>query len=249
MTNPIKKLRDFTNARVALGRSGHSIPTKAHLKFRLDHAEARDAVLLPVDFTQIEAYLTDKKLGFIHLTSKAESREVYLQRPDWGRELNEESRNRLKHIVDESTEFDVALVVEDGLSAQAIHKQIIPFLEGFLPLNEAKGYKLAPISLVEQGRVAIGDEIGSILNSKLVVVLVGERPGLTVPDSLGIYLAYSPKPGMTDESRNCISNVHNGGLSHQMAAAKLMYLIEESVSWKLSGVKLKENFSSENILS
>ena len=249
MSESLKKLKDFTTARVALGRSGHSIPSKAHLKFRLDHAEAKDAVHLPIDYSKIEEFLAKEGVDFVTLTSKAGTREVYLQRPDLGREVDTRSKEILSDIKKPDSGCDIALVIEDGLSAKAIHEQAIPFLQALLPLLSVSGTKIRPVALVHQGRVAIGDEIGKLMKAKLVAVLVGERPGLTVPNSLGVYLTYDPKPGLTDESRNCISNIHKEGLSHSLAAAKLKYLIDQSMSLKLSGVGLKENFDSGNIIS
>jgi ethanolamine ammonia-lyase small subunit len=222
-------LRNFTPARVAQGRTGHSLPTAELLRFQLDHARARDAVYQELDAAS---------LGLPHmlLRSAAHDRGEYLRRPDLGRRLSEESRGRLQN-----GEYDAVVVIADGLSAPAVHHHAAPLLGELLPILEAENWRLAPLSVVLQGRVAIGDEIGERLGAAQVVVLIGERPGLTSPDSLGIYLTWGPRRGRTDAERNCISNVRAEGVSHALAARKLHFLMREARVRKLSGVALKED--------
>ena len=230
----MKPLRDFTPARVDLGRSGHSLPTSELLDFQLAHAKARDAVRLPLDVNSLIVELKQKEIAALALASEAHDRSTYLHRPDLGRRLNSESRERLTPL---KSDYDAAFVIADGLSALAVHRHAVPMLELVLAnLNS----KIAPVTIVQQGRVAIGDEICERLGAKQAVVLIGERPGLSSPDSLGIYLTWQPRPGRTDAERNCISNIRAEGLSYQVAAHKLLFLMNESRRLKLSGVQLKE---------
>jgi ethanolamine ammonia-lyase small subunit len=227
-----KSLRDYTPARVDQGRTGHSLPTRELLDFQLAHARARDAVHLTLDVNSLLVELNQK---CIVLASAAPDRATYLHRPDLGRRLNRDSIDRLEPY---RSEYDVAFVIADGLSALAVHRNAVPLLEVILP----KLYcRVAPLTIVQQARVAIGDEIGELLGAKLSVVLIGERPGLSSPDSLGVYLTWHPRLGRTDAERNCISNIRAGGLSYELAAHKLLFLINESRRLKLSGVKLKES--------
>jgi len=215
-------LRSFTPARVALGRTGHSLPTAELLRFRLDHARARDAVYQELD---------PSSLGVPHLLlrSAAPRRATYLRRPDLGRKLSAESRI-------ERGDYDAAIVIADGLSAPAVHCYAVPLLAELTPL--LADWRLAPLTVVLQARVAIGEEIGQRLGARQVVVLIGERPGLTSPDSLGIYLTWDPRPGRTDAERNCISNVRTEGLSYSAAARTLHFLVSEARVRKLTGVGL-----------
>jgi len=230
-----KSLRDYTPARVDLGRAGHSLPTRELLNFQLAHAQARDAVQLPLDVTSLVVELNQKNISSITLSSAADDRATYLHRPDLGRQLNPDSRERLTKL---KSHYDAVFVIADGLSALAVHRHATPFLEVILPKLD---WNLAPLAIVQQGRVAIGDQIGEILGARLSVVLIGERPGLSSPDSLGIYLTWNPRPGRTDAERNCISNVRAEGLSYTLAAHKLLFLMNESRRLKLSGVPLKES--------
>lgn len=216
-------LRAFTPARVALGRAGSALPTAALLRFRLDHARARDAVYEPLD---------PASLGVPHLLlhSAAPDRATYLRRPDLGR--------RLASCHLERGDYDAVIVIVDGLSAPAVHRHAVPLLDA-LRLDEE--WRLAPLTVVLQGRVAIGDEIADRLGARMAVVMIGERPGLSSPDSLGVYLTYDPRPGRTDAERNCISNVRSEGVAYDVAAHKLRFLMTEARSRKLSGVALKED--------
>jgi ethanolamine ammonia-lyase small subunit len=228
------RLRDYTPARVELGRTGASLPTRALLEFQLAHAKARDAVHLPLAVTSLAVELKQKDIRSITLASSASDRDEYLKRPDLGRRLNENSRELLASW---RGDYDVAFVIADGLSALAVHRHAVPLLH--LLLRDLD-WGIPPVAIVEQGRVAIGDEIGQILGSRMTVVLIGERPGLSSPDSLGAYLTWQPRPGRTDAERNCVSNIRAEGLSYAVAAHKLLFLMNEARRLKLSGVRLKE---------
>src|SRR5579863_10127930 len=195
------RLRDYTSARVELGRAGSSLPTRALLEFQLAHARARDAVHLPLAVQSLVLELKQRNIPSITLASEAPNRSEYLKRPDLGRRLAQESRQRL---VGMSSEYDAAFVIADGLSSLAVHRHAVPLLD--LLLRDLD-WRVAPVAIVEQGRVAIGDEIGELLGARMVVVLIGERPGLSSPDSMGAYLTWQPRLGRTDAERNCISNI------------------------------------------
>ncbi len=242
VANPWESLRRFTQARIALGRAGVSIPTKPLLDFQFAHARARDAVHLPMDRAGIFARLEAAGYPVIELHSAAADRTTYLQRPDLGRRLDEASRKKLDrlHAIEGARGFDIAFVVADGLSAFAVNEHALSMLEAVRPMLAEAGLRMAPVALVEQGRVAIGDEIGAALGAEIVVILIGERPGLSAPDSLGLYLTFAPRVGLTDEARNCISNVRPEGQSFTAAAHRLMYLVREARRRKLSGVDLKD---------
>ncbi len=231
------RLRDYTMARVELGRAGSSVPSRALLDFQLAHAKARDAVHLPLAVNSLVVELKQKGLESITLASGARDRDEYLRCPDLGRRLSTGSRERLSAL---RAEYDAAFVIADGLSALAVHRHAVPLLE---LLFRDLDWRIAPVAIVEQGRVAIGDEIGELLGARMVVILIGERPGLSSPDSLGAYLTWQPRPGRTDAERNCISNIRAEGLSYAAAAHNLLFLMKESWRLKLSGVRLKENAS------
>jgi ethanolamine ammonia-lyase small subunit len=229
------RLGDYTMARVELGRVGHGVPTRALLEFQLAHAQARDAVHLPLAVNSLVLELKQKNITSMPLTSAARDRGEYLKRPDLGRRLSDDSRERLAAA---RAEPDAVFVIADGLSALAVHRHAVPLLE--LLLRDLD-WRVTPVAIVEQGRVAIGDEIGELLGARMAVVLIGERPGLSSPDSLGVYLTWQPRPGRTDAERNCISNIRAEGLSYAAAAHKLLFLMNESRRLKLSGVRLKED--------
>jgi len=246
VNNPWQALRRLTDARIALGRSGVSLPTSAQLEFQLAHARARDAVHLVLDAKALTGRLCDSFADgtrCITLSSAAGNRDTYLQRPDLGRRLDAASRAVLQELRQSQAPaagYDLALVVADGLSALAIEQNAQPFLEALMPKLAPENWTLAPIAIVRQGRVAVGDEVGEMFNAKIVVILIGERPGLSSPDSMGLYLTWGPRVGLTDESRNCISNVRPAGLSYEEAAFKLHYLLSQARQRQLSGVQLKD---------
>lgn len=241
-------LRGYTDARIALGRAGHSQPTAAHLAFQLAHAQARDAVHLAFDADGVAASLRELGLDTLPLHSAAPDRASYLQRPDLGRRLDAASRQRLAawrgQGGGEAPRFDLAIVVADGLSALAVHQNAVALVSALLArlrADAAPGWTVAPVAVVEQGRVAIGDEAGEGLLARAVVVMIGERPGLSSPDSLGLYLTWAPTIGLTDARRNCISNVRPAGLPVEAAAAKLHQLLVQARQLGLSGVDLKDD--------
>ncbi len=248
--SPWQALRQFTEARLALGRAGHSLPTDAHLALQLAHAQARDAVQLSLDSVGLASQLQALGLESLLLHSAAADRPSYLQRPDLGRQLDAASRQTLAHGASQqgpapvlAPAFDLAWVIADGLSARAVHQSAVALVAATLQhLQEstAAHWTVAPVSVIEQGRVAVGDEIGQAQGAQAVVVLIGERPGLSSPDSLGAYLTWAPRVGLTDASRNCISNIRPAGLSIDAAAAKLQYLLEQARARQCSGVGLKD---------
>ncbi|MCC9607062.1 ethanolamine ammonia-lyase subunit EutC [Blastopirellula sp. JC732] len=238
-----EKYRQFTHARIGLGRTGSSMTTRQMLAFRTDHALASDAVWADLNTDAVQAELQNLGLDSILLNSQARDRQQYVQRPDLGRILSESSQATLQSLPRE--EYEVSITLADGLSAIAIERNAAPLLAHLMPL--LRPYRVAPITIVRQGRVAISDPIGDLLGSQLSVILIGERPGLTSPYSMGAYLTYAPCSGNTDERRNCISNIRSEGLPHELAAQKLCFLIGESLRKKLSGVKLKDLFHDDRL--
>lgn len=249
MANEIKKqyqteqdawqsLKKYTTARIALGKTGTAIPLTELLQFRLAHAHARDAVYSQLDTDRLVKALQSFQLPVFLLNSRAANRHEYLQRPDLGRRLNDASVAQLK---DAGSKTDITLIIADGLSATAINNHLTALSEALIPQLKAAGFSIAPLCIVQQARVAVGDEVASLLNASMSIVLIGERPGLSSPDSLGAYLTYQPSIGLTDESRNCISNIRTEGLSYTEAAAKIFYLVKEAFRLQYSGVQLKDN--------
>lgn len=236
--NPWHSLRRHTPARIGLGRAGISQPTAAHLAFQLAHAQARDAVHRELDHVALAAALSETGLETLDLHSAAAHRAEYLQRPDLGRRLDERSTARLS-AREVDLQPDLALVVADGLSALAIERHALAFIEALRPLL-GDSWRWSPVAIVRQARVAIGDPIGQALGAKLVVVLIGERPGLSSPDSMGVYVTWEPRPGRVDAERNCISNVRPEGLAPQAAAARLAWLLNEARTRQVTGVALKD---------
>lgn len=233
----INALKAFTNARIGIGLVGTSEPLKHSLEFKLAHAHARDAVYSVLDIDKLLSDFKQFNLPVFHLHSQAEYRIKYLQRPDLGRLLSDDSISQLS-----AYPADMAIIIADGLSATAINENAMNLLTALIPKLLAVNLKLAPICLVEQGRVAIGDAIAHTLQAKLSIILIGERPGLSAADSMGAYLTYNPKTGLTDESRNCVSNIRALGLTPYKAADTIFYLVQEAFKRKLSGVGLKDNF-------
>lgn len=238
--NRWRTLRQFTQARIGLGRAGHALPTHINLQFQLDHARARDAVHLALDSSGIRHSLESQGLEVIELSSQAGDRAIYLQRPDLGRKLSETDHTLL--MAKSYPECDVAIVIADGLSSTAVNQHSVPFVQSLVPALQSAGFSLAPLSLVNQGRVAVGDDIGFVLNAKLSLVIIGERPGLSSPDSLGLYLTFAPRPGRKDSERNCISNIRPPqGQSYQQAVDTCVYLCRNAIQRGLSGVDLKDD--------
>lgn len=242
----IHPLRRFTDARVALGRAGTSLPTRAHLDFLHDHARARDAVWATPDLDGLGSRLESAGMSVVRLRSAAPDRAVYLRRPDLGRRLADEDAGRLRGLaVPEGADGGrsrecqrVGIVVADGLSAMAIDVNAAPVVLGLRQALRNLGLELAPVALVEQGRVAIGDAIGEALGLALVIVLIGERPGLSAADSLGCYVTWAPRPGTPDSARNCVSNIRLGGLDPERAVASIAALVQGICRSRVSGVAL-----------
>jgi len=235
-------LRELTPARVALSTTGHSIATKEVLAIQLAHAKARDAVHALLNAAYISRQLSAElarvgagNIPVLEMRSNAPDRATYLRHPDLGRTLHPDSVAKLTN-----GSFDLAIVVTDGLSALAVERHAISLIASLVPLLKADNWSIAPIAVVLQGRVAIGDPIGAALGARCSLVLIGERPGLSSPDSLGAYLTWAPQPGRTDAQRNCLSNIRSGGLAAEAAAARLHWLLRAARTKQLSGVALKE---------
>ncbi|MGH8785423.1 MAG: ethanolamine ammonia-lyase subunit EutC [Cupriavidus necator] len=237
--DPWQRLRQFTRARVALGRTGHSQTTDAVLAFGLAHAQARDAVHLPLDVGAVTAALDAAGVQNLAVHSAAPDRAHYLRRPDLGRRLDDASRARLA-VARPGEAPDVVFVVADGLSALATQTHALPLLDATRP-RLPQTWRIGPVVVAEQSRVALGDEIGELLGARQVVMLIGERPGLSSPDSLGIYLTHAPRTGRTDAERNCISNVRPEGLPYAQAADRLAFLLRGAAALGRSGVDLKDD--------
>jgi ethanolamine ammonia-lyase small subunit len=239
MTDSWVALRRFTQARIALGRAGHAVPTQVMLDFQLAHAQARDAVHYSWAIDAFAEQVQGLGEEFLILDTPVVSRDEYLRRPDLGRILTEGSRTLLRNVND--GEVDVALIVTNGLSSTAVERHGIPLLQAIVNSYRTGQFRIAPVFLVANGRVALSDAIGSVIAARMAVIVVGERPGLSAADSLGIYLTFAPQPGNTDAERNCISNIRPPeGLSYEAAAAKLLYLTGEAMRRGISGVALKD---------
>ena len=240
--DPWQVLRTLTMARIGLGRAGGSLPTRPLLEFQLAHAQARDAVHHELDTATLAHSLAPFSPEILLLHSAAADRTAFIARPDHGRILDDASRRQLEARAPAVQPYDCAFIVADGLSAHAIERHAAGLLTAVMARLADDDWRLAPLSMVHQGRVAIGDEIGALLQARMTVLLIGERPGLSSPDSLGVYLTYDPLPGRTNAERNCISNIREpGGLSYALAAHKLWHLMRESRERRLSGVDLREN--------
>jgi ethanolamine ammonia-lyase small subunit len=243
LTTPWDALRRFTRARIALGRSGSSLPTAPLLAFELAHAQARDAVHQPLDTGALHEALREARFTTLDVASAAPDRAHYLRRPDLGRRLSEEST---AHLIDHANTMsgipDAVFVVADGLSAHAAARHALPLLRAVSAKLE--GWNIGPVVVARQARVALGDGIGACLQARLVVMMIGERPGLSSPDSLGLYLTFAPHIGRSDAERNCISNVRPDGLGYEQAAFKLHYLMTQARRLSLTGVGLKDDSDS-----
>jgi ethanolamine ammonia-lyase small subunit len=257
--NPWTRLRSFTNARLALGRAGDSLPTSEVLEFSLAHAQTRDAVHNNLDVSSIEHDLVASGIQSITVQSAAHDRAEYLRRPDLGRQLSDQSRSLLEACHPERSEGSASsnesrrevpaavFIIADGLSAIAPLRHAIPVLKEII--SKLEGWHIAPIIIATQARVALGDEIGELLNAEMTIMLIGERPGLSSPDSLGVYLTCKPHIGCTDADRNCISNVRPEGLGYEAAAHKLHYLMTAARRTGQSGIALKDESDSRQLNS
>jgi ethanolamine ammonia-lyase small subunit len=237
LADGLSRLKRFTPARIALARAGTAQTTATSLNFMLDHARARDAVHATLDFLALGEALHARGWSVLRVHSAAGDRAEYLRRPDLGRRLSSATR---PIVADQVRGSDVTIVAADGLSAFAIKANLLPVLDGLKPLLLARGRTTGPLVLVEQGRVAIGDEIGELLDAKLVVVLIGERPGLSAADSLGAYITWRPRIGAMDSGRNCVSNIRPAGLAPELAAMQIADLIERAFAHAVTGVRLNE---------
>lgn len=236
--DPWIALRRFTDARIGLGRSGSALPTREVLKFSMAHAQARDAVKTPIDWAPVEAGLEALNFKTMRIESAAATRDQYLRRPDLGRRLSPKSRESLAAVTGASP--DIAIVVGDGLSSTAVTRNVVSMLKAFQRQIENNRWSIGPVLLAGQARVALGDEAGEFLRAKAAIMLIGERPGLSSPDSLGAYLTWAPRVGRKDGERNCISNIRKGGLSYDEAAFKLAWLTREAFRREVTGVELKD---------
>ncbi|CAN5827307.1 ethanolamine ammonia-lyase subunit EutC [soil metagenome] len=234
--------RAATPARLALGRAGHATPTDETLRFGWAHAMARDAIHAPLATATIERALTRDGWAWRRAHSRAPDRTTYLRRPDLGRQLDPGDAERLRSEIDRSPDsqpFDICIVIGDGLSSLAVERHAAPLLAALRP-HLPGDWRFAPVVIASQSRVALADDVGEVFGAKLSVMLIGERPGLSSPDSLGVYLTYRPKRGRFDAERNCISNVRPEGLSYTLAGFKLAWLMREALRLELTGVDLKD---------
>jgi ethanolamine ammonia-lyase small subunit len=236
---PWAELRRFTAARIALPRSGASLATGPLLEFRLAHARARDAVQAELDEARLAASLASLGLPVLAVASAAPDRQSYLLRPDLGRTLADDAAARL--AAHDGSGYNLAFVIADGLSARAVETHAQPLLALLLPRLAAASWRVAPLVVVRHGRVALGDAVARALNAEIAVVLIGERPGLSAPDSMGAYLTFRPTAETTDAERNCISNIRPEGLGYADAAFRLAHLLTAMRARRLSGVALKDD--------
>lgn len=240
------ELRRYTQARIGLGSAGSAQKTESLLDFQIAHAEARDAVWKEWDTDGFIRQLQGQQIEAIGLSSQADNREIYLQRPDLGRKLHAESRDRLSSLGIEGV--DVALLVSNGLSTTAIDTHIIRFLDILIASLRRCLLTTSPVMTVPNGRVALSDEIGTLLNARVSLMLIGERPGLSAADSLGAYMTIKPLLGNTDAERNCLSNIREpNGLDYRNAADKLCYLILKGLQLGIGGVALKDDSPDDPI--
>jgi ethanolamine ammonia-lyase small subunit len=237
-SRPLEALRELTPARVGLGRSGASLPKGALLAFTLDHARARDAVHAVFDTKHLIDGLAGLGLEVSEVCSRASNRRDYLRRPDLGRMLDADSRRMLG--ARSGDQSDIVIVMGDGLSPAAVNVHAVELVRHLAPRLTEAGIRIGHVVLASGARVALGDEIGAVLGARMVVMLIGERPGLSAPDSLGAYLTFAPRIGLTDEKRNCVSNIHGAGLSYDEAAFKIAWLVREGFARQVTGVALKD---------
>jgi ethanolamine ammonia-lyase small subunit len=234
----LRDLRRLTPARVGLGRSGAGMPTDALLAFTLDHARARDAVHAAFDVAALMQGLGALGLEPLEVKSRVRDRKDYLRRPDLGRMLDEDSHHAL--AAHRGAPCRLAIVVGDGLSPAAVNHHAIELVRSLVPRLAAEAIEIGCAVVASGARVALGDEIGAIVNARMLMMLIGERPGLSTPDSLGAYLTFAPRAGRTDAERNCISNIHSAGLGHDEAALRIAWLVREGLAREVTGVALKD---------
>jgi ethanolamine ammonia-lyase small subunit len=234
----LRELRELTPARVALGRAGSSMPTAAMLDFTLAHARARDAVHAAFDVAAIVSGLGNLGLEAVAVHSRAKNRQDYLRRPDLGRTLDTESQHRLASRSGGACRL--AIVIGDGLSPTAVNAHAIRVVRSLIPRLASDAIEIGHAVVATGARVALGDEIGTILGARMMMMLIGERPGLSAPHSLGAYLTFAPSPGVTDSERNCVSNIHGAGLAADDAAFRIAWLIREGLARGITGVALKD---------
>lgn len=239
----IADLKALTPARIGLGRSGVSLTTKALLDFTRDHARARDAVHAAFGIEPIAEALTAMGLETLAVCSQAVARADYLKRPDLGRRLDEGSQTKL--AAHDPGPCDIVVAIGDGLSPAAVNAHVICLIETLLPM--LAGLKIGPVVIASGARVALGDAIGSLLKARMTVLLIGERPGLSSPHSIGAYVTFGPTPGLTDEKRNCVSNIHSAGLSYNEAARKIAWLAREGLARGCTGVALKDESGLQTV--
>jgi len=237
------RLADLTPARIGLGRTGASQPTREVLRFQLAHAAARDAIHVPLDLERLEAEVAALGCRTLSVRSDATERSVYLRRPDLGRRLSPEDAARLNAEAEQGR--DLVIVIGDGLSSRAVAANAVPVLAHLKAYAAHWGLGFAPVVLAQGARVALGDEIGQRLGARLCIMLIGERPGLSAPDSLGAYLTFGPRIGATDADRNCVSNIRSGGLDVVAAAYKIAWLVRQAFALQLSGTRLKDESDRE----
>jgi ethanolamine ammonia-lyase small subunit len=240
-------LRQLTPARVGLGRMGSGLPTKALLEFTRDHARARDAVHAAFDVSVLISGLGDLGLAPLQVSSRAGNRKDYLRRPDLGRMLDPASRHLLASPI--SDPCQLAIVIADGLSPTAVNSHAIELVRHLVPRLAADRIKIGHAVVASGARVALGDEIGALLGARMMVMLIGERPGLSASDSLGAYLTFGPKAGRTDAERNCVSNIHRAGLGYDEAASRIAWLVREGLAREITGVALKDESGGRTSLS
>lgn len=249
----IENLKQFTNARIAIGHSGGHQLTHNWLHFQKDFAQAKDAVLKDLDLDKFQQSILTKipQLDILQAKSAATTSEQFLTRPDLGRMLSTETKQNLSDVIQKHPEYqnnDILIVTSSGLSALAVESQAINLLYSLLPLIKNMGWSLAPIIISKLSRVAFADKVNGIFKAKVVIHLIGERPGLSSCDSMSIYFTYNTSLKSTDEERNCISNIHRNGLDHKIAAQKLVYLINKAFALRMTGVNLKDDFSLDKFL-
>jgi len=232
-------LREHTHARIALGRSGHGLPTHEILEFRLAHSRARDSVWSNIDLQRLQADLKLESQPPLAVSSKCTSKKDFLLNPNHGRQLDQASKTALQNVASKDNHPDVVLIIADGLSANGIQVNAPLLVEEFVAAIKSTALKLGPIVIAQYARVALGDDIAATLNAKASIMLIGERPGLASSESVSVYFTYAPSVDRNDADRNCISNIHSSGLSPHAAAHMALFLLQNSLQKQLSGVNLK----------